>query len=175
MRCRVLYSICSIIVCTLYSLLHAQICYTLWMCTHWGSLLFYRTHPWMWRGAMEQRFYAAQRRALWCNDGLSLGAPGLCRFPHPLPLLIILTLLLPLETFKKSFFNGIVLPINLPRSNTTLTPSKDQPRLTVSVLVGLIQVHTKIDLILTFAMLVILKHLLNNCWSYCEVCTVNES
>lgn len=144
--CQVLYSVvvCLVLSVLVRTLLHAQICHTLWMCTHWSLLLLYRSHPWMWCGAMEQRFYAAQRRALQCNDGLSLGTPGLCRFPRPLSLLIILTLLLTIKTFKKSFFkkNDIVLPIRLPRSNTTSTPPKGQPHLTVSVLVELIQVHT---------------------------------
>lgn len=66
------------------------------------SILVSRAYSWMWRGPVEQRFHAAQWRALWSFNGLTLGTAGLCWLTHslfvitpPLKYLVFFNVLLP--------------------------------------------------------------------------------
>lgn len=132
------------------------------------------------RGAVEQRFHAAQRGALRRHDDVSLGASGLCRLPHPLPLLIASSIFPSCSLFYSQ--------TTILYSNATPTPYKGQPEFTVSLLnlskgrrckhtllflFKYLKMLTNILLTVMFTMLVINRRLVSIQWSYCVVNTVS--
>lgn len=129
-----------------------------------------RTHPRVWRGAVEQAFHAAKWGVVRCLDGLSLGAPGLYRIPHTPLLLIVITPLLCHQILIKEkkkrniFLMTFVIKSILHRIAWHST-HQDLPAATLSNSLGhRFQIRTDVELILQLTVLVMWRDLFRNVW-----------